>query len=184
MSSPASGGTNGGVSNPAQGDSTLTDPSARIVVPPRPSRVSSFNRVTTGRSEVVSTPSQARRAAGPVGSSVAAGKISPSAAIGPYRARAIQAQAEAAKDRAPTSSSWHEAPEPPTSPPPAAVRSTAHNYYPGMRPGLQPNANTPQAARTGQRRTGMPGGALSGLGAGAAKVARPAPTLARTPPRR
>ena len=166
--SPASGAlTNRVPSEPAQADNSLTDPSATKVSPPRPSRVSSFDRVTTRRGEVVSAPSQARRAM--------TGTTSPSAAIGPYRARATQAQAKGAKDRIPASSSWHEGPQSPTSPPSATVRSTAHNYYPGMRPGQHPNANTPQAARTGQRRTGLPAGALSGLGANAAKVAHPAP---------
>ena len=171
VSPPAAGDSNSGLSEPALGDSTLTDPS---VAPPRPSRVSSFNRVTTGRREVVSAPSQARRAVGPGGTSAVAGKTSPSAALGPYRARAAQAQAKGAKDRTPASSTWREGPQRPTSPPPATARSTAHNYYPGMRPGEHPNANTPQAAGTGQRRNGMPGGSYRGLleRANTARVAR------------
>ena len=164
---------NRGLYDPAQGDNPLVNPSATKVAPPRPSRVSPFNRVTTGGSAVVSVPSPARRAAAPVGTSAAA--------TGSSRARAMQAQAKGAKDRIPASSSWNEVTQRPSSPPPATVRSTAHNYYPGMRPGLAPNANTPQAARSGQRRTGMMAGGLLGLGANTAKVARPAPTVRLAP---
>ena len=171
--SPAAGAdANRGLYDPAQGDNALTNPSTTTVAPPRPSRVSPFNRVTTGGSAVVSAPSPARRAAAPVGTSAAA--------TGSSRARAMQAQAKGAKDRIPASSSWNEATQRP-SPPPATVRSSAHNYYPGMRPGQAPNANTPQAARSGQRRTGMMAGGLLGLGANTAKAARPAPTLRLAP---
>jgi hypothetical protein len=174
--SPTTGGdTNGGLSEPAQGDDALSHPNAATAAPPRPSRSAAFNRVTTGRREVVPAPSQARRAAGPRESLAVAGKTSASDALSVYRARAAQLQAKGAKDRASASSTWHEGPQRPMSPPPAMVRSTTHNYYPGMRPGQQPNANTPQAAHTGQRRPGMAGGALLGLGASTAKVARPAP---------
>ena len=172
VSPSAVGDANGGLSQPAPGDSTLTDPSTTAVSPPRPSRVSSFNRVTSGRSEVVSAPSQARRAAGSGGTSAVGGKMSPSAALGPYRARATQAQAKAARDRIPASSTWREGPQRP--PPPPTVRSTAHNYYPGMRPGEHPNANTPQAAGTGQRRTGVAAGAVLGPRQHAGR--RPSPT--------
>jgi hypothetical protein len=167
------GDTNGGLYDPTQGDNALTNPSTTTVAPPRPSRVYSFNRVTTGGSAVVSVPSPARRAAAPGGTSAAA--------IGSSRARAMQAQAKGAKDRIPASSSWNEGAQRPTSPPPATVRSTTHNYYPGMRPGLAPNVNTPQAARSGQSRTGMMAGGLLGLGANTAKVARPAPTVRLAP---
>jgi hypothetical protein len=153
--SPArAGDSNRAASALAQGDDTMLDPSATIPAPPRPSRVPSFNRVTTGRREVVAAPAQTARAA---------------------------AQAKGAKDRIPSGSSWYEGPQRPTGPPPATVRSTAHNYYPGMRPGLAPNANTPQAARSGQRRPGMSAAALSGLRANTANVARPAPTMRPTP---
>jgi hypothetical protein len=181
VSAPAVGDANGGLSGPAPGDGTQTDPIATTASPPRPSRVSSFNRVTTGRSEVVSAPSQARRTAGLGGTSAVAGKTSPSAALGPYRARATQAQTKGVRDRAPASSTWRESPQRPTTPAPPTVRSTAHNYYPGLRPGQQPNANTPQAAGTGQRRNGIPAGALLGLGANTARVARPAPTRGSAP---
>jgi hypothetical protein len=163
---------NRGLYDPAQGDNPLVNPSATKEAPPRSSRVSSFNRVTTGRSEVVSVPSPARRAVAPGGTSAAA--------TGSSRARSMQAQAKGAKDRIPASSSWNEGTQRPN-PPPATVRSSAHNYYPGMRPGQAPNANTPQAARSGQRRTGMMAGGLLGLGANTAKAARPAPTLRLAP---
>ena len=173
--SPAAGAdANRGLYDPAQGGNALTNPSTTTVAPPRPSRVSPFNRVTTSGSAVVSVPSPARRAAAPGGTSAAA--------TGSYRARAMQAQAKGVKDRIPASSSWNEGTQRPTSPPPATVRSTTHNYYPGMRPGLAPNVNTPQAARSGQSRTGMMAGGLLGLGANTAKVARPAPTVRRLAP--
>jgi hypothetical protein len=173
VSPAAAGDTNGGLYDPTQGDNALTNPSTTTVAPPRPSRVSPFNRVTTGGSAVVSVPSPARRAAAPAGTSAAA--------TGSSRARAMQAQAKGAKDRIPASSNWNEGTQRPTSPPPATVRLSAHNYYPGMRPGQAPNANTPQAARSGQRRTGMMAGGLLGLGANTAKAARPAPTVRLAP---
>jgi hypothetical protein len=143
--------TNGGLSDPGQGNPALKEPGEKPVVPPRPKRVSSFNRVTTARRDAVSAPSSA----------------------GPVRA-----QEGTAKDRIPKGSSWQQGTQQPTTPPAATVRSSSHNYYPGMRISQHPNANTPQAARTGQRRTGMQAGALSGAGLSTAKSARSPQTAA------
>ncbi len=83
--------TNGGPSEPAQEDNALSHPSANTESPPRPSRVSSFDRVddrSGPRRWKCPRHAQARPAAGPGGTSAVAGKMSPSDAIGPYRARA------------------------------------------------------------------------------------------------
>jgi hypothetical protein len=165
------GNTNGGLSEPAEESVMPKDPSATTVAPPRPSRVSSFDRVTTARRDVVSTPSQAGRAGGQGGTS----------AVGPYRARSVQVQPKGPKERVPTGSSWQQVPQRPTSPSPATVRSTTHDYYPGMRPGRQPNANRPQAARSGQRRSGMMGGSISGLGVNTGKAASSGQTATPRP---
>jgi hypothetical protein len=158
--------SNGGLSAAALGDNTPKDPTATTVAPPRPSRVSPFNRVTTARRGGASSPSPAS----------VAGTRSQAAPMGPYSVQAAaQARAKVAQGGVPSSSTWQQTTQRPVSAP-STGQTTARSYYPGMRPGQQLNANTPQAARAGQRRTGMSAGMLSGLGANAAKVARPGPT--------
>ena len=119
------GDTNGGLYDPTQGDNALTNPSTTTVAPPRPSRVSPFNRVTTGGSAVVSAPSPARRATAPAGTSAAA--------TGSSRARAMQAQAKGAKDRIPASSSWNACRPCPRVSAPRPARRTRRARFPGRR---------------------------------------------------
>ena len=128
-------------------------PIAKKIPPPAPARMSTFNRVTTTRKQVAPAPAAGASRAG----------TASSAAVAAARAKAINSAI-------PAGSTWRQAQRP--APPPATtVKSVTRSYYPGMRPGVHPNADVAQTrARTGRGSTpaGMGMGALSG---GRAKAA-------------
>ncbi len=107
-------------------------------------RTPSFNRPTTARPGAASTGSQT-----------------------------VKIRERAAKTGVPASSSASQGTQSTANRPSAVPRSTAHNYFPGIRPGRELNANRPQAARAGQRKIGTSVGVLPGLSAGTANVGRP-----------
>ena len=107
--------------------SPSTSSSARRFAPPQ--RGISYNRVTTRP--------QAAGGATPRRTSAGSGTISQADSLRPF-------SAQAANPRVPASSSWSQQPQRPASPSPMMVRTTPHNYYPGMRPEQHPNANTAQ----------------------------------------
>jgi hypothetical protein len=110
--------------------------------PPRSARLS-YNRLTTGRQYVVSTST---RPAQPGGPPVASGSTAQGDSLHPYSDQMIQAQALRATSEVPSSSTQQPQPESQ----PVEVRSTPpRNYYPGMRTGRYPNANTAQISRRG-----------------------------------
>ncbi|MGP0068323.1 MAG: hypothetical protein ACLQGP_32595 [Isosphaeraceae bacterium] len=112
----------------------------------------SYNRLTTARQDVVPTASR------PVGTSVAAaGMPRPGGdSLHPYSDQMLRAQAAGSNSEVPWSSTQQPRPETP----PVIQRPTAsHNFYPSMRTGRYPNANTAQitSGRTGVRHICVPG---------------------------
>lgn len=125
----------------------------------------SFNRVTTARPDVVSTSSRTAR---PGGTSVASGRMAQDDSLHPYSDQMRLAQAGRSNSEIPSSSSWRPESRPESQP--VMSRSAPHNYYPTMRTGQYPNANTAPITRG---RTGAPhicvpnrAGALAGAARG------------------
>jgi hypothetical protein len=114
--------------------------SARSLAPPE--RGISYNRLTTVRTQVMSTtsPRAARGARAAGGASPGLlGSMTQAEAHLPFSAQGPQA----ARSRAALAGSWQE----PARPAPPDVGSTTHNYFPGMRPEQHPNGNTVQITR-------------------------------------
>jgi hypothetical protein len=156
-------------------DGEPREPVAKKALPPGPTRMSTFNRVTTTRKHVTISPSQAAGAS-------RAGSRSPGAARA-FTPKTGNDRAKAIDSAIPADSTWRQA-QRPAPPPVATVRSETGNYYPGMRAGAHPNANI---ARTKAKKPGVskvPGMGLSkGLPGGkSAPVARK--DAAGAPPRR
>jgi hypothetical protein len=110
-------------------------PNLRAVAPAQ--RGVSFNRVTSARQDVVAD-SGAARIARPGGTSPGSRAASRLDSHRPFSAQA--------SPFAGMSSSWSEPQRPAAEP--AAVRTTRHNYYPGMRTEQHPNANTAKISRS------------------------------------
>ncbi len=147
-----------GVNTPEtdQPDSTADSLRARVEATKKQRATNrSFNRVTTSRQEVVSTLTRTSR---PGGTSTAGGTgmISRNDMLRPYSAQARLAQSARANSEVPLSSTQQPRPESQ----PVMVRSTPHDYYPSLRSGRYPNANTAQITR----RNGITGGGGGGGG--------------------
>jgi len=148
------------LSQPALPDSELKDSSPRVPSSAQQRSASRFGRVGSTRREVVVSPPAA--VVGRLGgTSTAAGVVSEGTQLHPYSAQAAMQAGTGVDTRIPVGSSGQQFRQPAT-PPTITVRSTTHNYYPTMRPGLGPNANVPQ---TRMRRGGVGGGA-SGAASG------------------
>ena len=160
---PATGAQAGGS---ARGDSAdaddqapeKKDESVKKVATPRPKHLSSFNRVSTTRTEVVPAPSQGARAGG--------------ASAGAGTKSGADARAKAANGGVPAGSTARQEPQRPTTPPATTTRTITHNYYPTMRRGLGPNANTPQVGRTRRGQIGVMAGMGSGTGSSRTAASR------------
>jgi hypothetical protein len=155
---PAGAGAGGGMQdNSSALDELSSRPRESIPKPPTgPSRMSTFNRVTTTRKQVVPVPPQAAGAS--------RGGTSSPATARPFTPKPGNDRANAAKSAIPAESTWRQTKRP--APPPAtATKSVTRSYYPGMRPGAHPNADVAQTrARNG--RGSMQGGMGMGMGMG------------------
>ena len=121
------------------GESGATVP--KRVAPSAPKRTPRFNRLTSTQTQVVPMPSQG---ATPARSNSAASR---SAGI-------------------PAGSTWRKE-LPPSRPPATTVRSAARNYYPGLRPGVHPNADRAQVRARGNQFGLGSGIGVGGLSSGA-----------------
>ncbi len=147
----------GGVSQPALRDADSKDSSPRVAPPAQQRTAARFGRITSTRREVVvSPPPDVVGRLG--GTATAAGVASAGSHLHPYSAQAALRAGTGADPRFPVGSSGQELRRPAT-PPTVTVRSTTHNYYPNMRPGLGPNANVPPSR---MRRGGVGGAGGSG----------------------
>ena len=163
---PADGTSKAGQSQPADGAQGPSDLNDTQALPPPPTRMSAFNRVTTTNKEVVRAQSQASRAG----------------VLHPYTPPA-NARAKTAKSRDPDRSRpWRQEPKQPTSAAVCdwAVRSVTHNDYPTLRPGQHVNGNKAQVGSTPMGRNAVQSGVGIGMGLGtgmtgskAAQTARP-----------
>jgi hypothetical protein len=163
------GSETGAVSgNPAAENAAVDASRAAAAIRLQSSRAASHDRVTTTRRKLVP--------ASPRGTSP--GKASASRPDPrPYTSRAMRARADAAQARIPAGSTGQPAARRPMTSPPLTIESTTRSYYPGMRPGQQPNANKAQVGN-GQRRSGTSAVILPGAGmgigtGGGARVTRP-----------
>jgi hypothetical protein len=148
-----------GVDDP---DSELREPLLKSAAPSAAARRRSrFNRVTTTRKEGVPGAPQGARAG-------SASSASRAAASGPYTSQAMREHRAAANSAIPSGSTWRQE-RPKAAPPPSATRSVTHNYYPGMRPGLHPNADKATVrSRNGRNSAGAVFGMGLGMSAGRA----------------
>ena len=161
-------------------DEMVRDESAKKPAPAPSSRMSSFNRVTTTRRQVVASPSQTSRVARSAGAAAGAMAASGRAALRPDNSPGSRERAKASETAIPRDSTWRQEPVGSTCPAATAVRSTTHNYYPGLRSGQHVNANTAKVAHPGQTRIGsQPGTGLGMAGNKATKVTRPGQTSPR-----
>ena len=178
------GSSKGSVSSDSgQEDETADDPKATTPAPPPRSRVPTFNRVTSTRRETVPASPQAARSGA---KSPGTGRAAQSDPGRPYTSQALQARARAAKAQVPAGSTGQPGPRRRAIPPPPAIESTTRNYYPGMKPGQQLNANTAQVKRGGQRLTGAAATVVPGMSGGTSAgrvVARPGPNATQKPAR-
>jgi hypothetical protein len=138
-----SGTANGGVSDQSQSDAALKAEMAKKSVAAQQRSSAHFDRVTSERRVTATGPaarSSTQRQAD---------------ALRAYTAESMRSRMAAPDPRVPTGSSWQgiQKPNPSPPPPPVTVRTRVNNYFPGMRPSRQPNANTAQV--TGVRRGGM-----------------------------
>jgi hypothetical protein len=160
---PADGTSKAGQSQPADGAQGPSDLNDTKALPPPPTRMSAFNRVTTTNKEVVRAQSQASRAG----------------VLHPYTSPA-NARAKTANPGIPIGSTSRQEPKQPTRPSATAVRSVTHNYYPTLRPGQHVNGNKAQVGSTPMGRNAVQSGVGIGMGLGtgmtgskAAQTARP-----------
>jgi len=164
------GNLNGGLSGPVEKDAEHKDSKTSKPAPVPQRTESFFDRVTTVRREAV--PSPATRGARPGASPAGSGVKSHADTLRPQNAQAMQARNPAADPHVSAGSSWHQESERPASPARGTVRSTTHNYYPGMRAARQPNANAAHVANAGRGRTRAPAGLMPMAGASQAHAAR------------
>ncbi len=176
--SPASGTSKGDLSRPDDDGEERSDLNAKKAPAPPPARMSTFNRVTTTRKEVVPAQSQAARVARPGGTSTGAAAASRAGVLHPYT-KPANARAKMANSGVPNGSTARQEPRQSTRPA-TAVRSATHNYYPTLRPGAHVNANKAQVAAASKGRNSAQLGAGVGMGLGmgmagsnAAQMARP-----------
>jgi hypothetical protein len=182
---PAGGGLRDDGAAKDDQDSEPREPVAKKAPPTGPTRMSTFNRVTTTRKHVATAPPPAARAS-------RAGNASPGAAR-PVTPKTGNDRTKPVNSAIPSDSTWRQT-QRPAAPPVTTVRSETGNYYPGMRPGTHHNGNTASTRAPNRRNAKVPGLGLSkGLPGGkSAPVARTGPvgasgrgaTPAAVPPRR
>jgi hypothetical protein len=140
-------------------------------LPPPSPRSGRFDRVKTSQRQVMAGSPKAG-AARSGAARMGAAEMTPNGSLGPYSAQAVQMGRRQMDPRVPQGSSWQDSRRT-GPPPPVSMRSTTHNYYPGLRPGRGPNASagTTQARRGG---SGLVGGTMGGgmLGGSAGRVGR------------
>jgi len=142
------GNLNGGLSGPVEKDAEHKDSTTSKPAPAQRRTGSFFDRVTTVRQEAVpSSPPAA-----------VSGVKSQTDPLRPRNAQAMQTRKPSADPHVSAGSSWHQESERPASPTRGTVRSTTHNYFPGMRLPRQPNANAAPVASAGRGRTRVPAG--------------------------
>jgi len=163
------GHLNGGLPGSVEKDAEHKDPKTSRPAPAQPRTSSFFDRVTTVRREAVSSSSPATRVAPPGGASAFSGVKPQADPLRPHDAQAKQARNPAADPHVSAGSSWHQESERHANPTRGTLRSTTHNYYPGMRSARQPNANAAQVASAGRGRTRAPAGLMPLPGANAAR---------------
>jgi hypothetical protein len=169
----AGGGLQGNNSALDDAAAEAREPIAKKIPAPAPARMSTFNRVTTTRKQAVPVSPRAAGASRAGSASSAATAASRAAAMHPFTPKAGNDRAKAATSAIPAESTWRQTPRP-VRPPATATKSVARSYYPGMRPGVHPNADTAQTrARNGrssvQAGVGMGMGLLGGRSAPAAR---------------
>ena len=150
-------------------DGEPREPVAKKAPPTGPTRMSTFNRVTTTRKHVATAPPpQAARAS-------RAGNASPGAAR-PVTPKSGNDRTKPMNSAIPSESTWRQT-QRPAPPPVTTVRSETGNYYPGMRSGTHANANMAHTRAPNRRTAKVPGLGLSkGLPGGkSAPVARTGP---------
>ena len=144
---------------------------ARKVTPPPTARMGAFNRVTSTRRQVVTVPSQSARMSRSGGGAGAGRPSSREAALHPYTTGSARAGARPPGAVPPDSTSRQGARRS-VSQPATTVRSTNHNYYPGMRTSQHVNKNVAKT-RAGQTQLGMQPGVGLGMGMAGNRERRP-----------
>ena len=147
------GNSNRGLSDPALDEEKAKDDMPKKLVPPRPTRNSSFNRVTSTRASWCPPRRSARRA----GTSGAAGKGSQTGQLHPHAIQAVKDRARAADSQVPQGSSWNDgaATAPESSPDDRSLDNTELLSRDAAR--SAPQCQPVQLARAGKGRIGVPG---------------------------
>jgi hypothetical protein len=163
---PSGGNSLSDLTDAVDANGASTQPAITKVPAPPTSRMSSFNRVTTTRRFTVPAAGQAARLARSGGASGGAIAAARDHALNPINpASSSPRRSAASSPEVPVGSTWRQAPDRPTRPPATAVRSSTHNYFPGLRSGQHTNSNTAQVTHGGRIR--IPGQAgVGGLTAG------------------
>jgi hypothetical protein len=141
---------------------TANNSNGRAGTPAQRAANRSYNRVTTARQNVVSTSARTARTGG---TSVASARTPQVDSLHPYTDQARLAQAGRDNSEIPSSSSQQPVPESQ----PVVVRPMTHSYYPSIRTGQYPNANTAQITRG---RVGLPHICVPSRGAAMAGAVR------------
>ena len=134
-----------GVSQPGLPDADMQNDTVKTAPPAQQRSMAHFGRVGSTRREVVVSPPAA--VVGRLGGTAAAAGVAGGGRLHPYSAQAALRAGSRRDPRVPAGSSWQGSG--PAASPTVSVRSSSHNYYPGMRPAMGRNANVPPPSRTG-----------------------------------